>query len=240
MSISKAHGVKREDLFNAGGVYIVLPAFNEEQLIGKVVTELRQKYEHVVVVDDCSTDRTGQLAESAGAEVLRHLVNRGQGAALQTGITYSLLCSAAQIVTFDGDGQHSPEDIPKLLGPIVNGEVDVVLGSRFLGNTKNMPLARRLLLKAAVLFTRLTARMVVTDTHNGLRAFSRRAAEKLKLTMDRMAHASEILDQIRGMDLGYTEKPVSICYTEYSRAKGQRSFDAFRIIADYFLGKLAK
>jgi glycosyltransferase involved in cell wall biosynthesis len=221
-------------------IFIVIPAFNEERAIGDLVAELRRRYDHVVVVNDCSTDKTGQIAELAGAEVLRHLVNRGQGAALQTGITYSLSKSAEYIVTFDGDGQHDPEDIPNLLKPILRGEADVVLGSRFLGCTEGMSFARRLLLKAAVIFTRLTTRIAVTDTHNGLRAFSRRAATGLNLTMDHMAHASQILDQIRDMGFPYLERPVTIRYTAYSRAKGQRFFNAFGIVVDYFFRKLTK
>ncbi len=222
------------------GAYIVLAAFNEEQVIGDVVDELKQVYDHVIVVDDCSTDQTARVAARAGAKVLRHLVNRGQGAALQTGITYSLRCQAAQIVTFDSDGQHRVEDIPNLLAPILWGRADIVLGSRFLGATENMPPARRILIKAAVLFTRITARIAVTDAHNGMRAFSRQAAQRLCLRMDRMSHASEILDQIRDMELPYIEQPVTIRYTRYSCTKGQSSLNAFRIVLDYFFRKITK
>ncbi len=235
-----AHIIPASDHLDFHGVYIVLAAFNEEQVIGDVIAELRQTFDHVVVVDDCSTDQTANVATLAGAIVLSHLVNRGQGAALQTGITFSLHCQAAQIVTFDSDGQHRAEDIPRLLAPIIRGKADIVLGSRFLGAVENMPRIRRILIKAAVLFTRVTSRITVTDAHNGMRAFSRRAAERLRLRMDRMSHASEILDQVRDMGLPYIEQPVTIRYTRYSCAKGQSSLNAFRIVLDYFFRKMTK
>lgn len=155
--------------------FIVLAAYNESATIHHVVLELTARYRNVVVVDDGSTDGTFALARAAGAAVLRHVVNRGQGAALQTGIEYSLARGAACIVTFDSDGQHRADDIPVLIEPIERGECDIVLGSRFLGSTENMPRSRRWVLKAGVWFTRFTSGLAVTDAHNGLRAFSRRA-----------------------------------------------------------------
>jgi glycosyltransferase involved in cell wall biosynthesis len=221
-------------------VYIVLPAYNEETVVGEVVADLRRQWENVVVVDDCSEDATCEQARSAGASVLVHLVNRGQGASLQTGIEYALRRGAGYIVTFDSDGQHQSKEIPVLLEPVFSGEADIVLGSRFLGRAEDIPLARRILLKGAVVFTRLTSRVKTTDAHNGFRAFSRRAAQRMQLQMDRMAHASEILDQIRAMGLRYVERPVTIRYTDYSRAKGQRSVNAVNVVIEYFFGRLTK
>jgi len=223
----------------ADETYIVIAAFNEGQKIAEVVGELRAHgWNHVIVTDDGSRDETRSQAERAGAVGLRHMINRGQGAALQTGILYALRAGAGYIVTFDADGQHTPEDIPKLLAPLTRGDAAFALGSRFLGSTENMPWFRGVTLRAAVLFTRLTSGAKVTDAHNGLRAMSRRGAEKIGIRMDRMAHASEIIDQVGRSGLAYVEVPVHIRYTDYSRAKGQTFSASFKILTDYFLNRL--
>jgi len=191
----------------------------------------------VVVVDDGSTDQTATAAAAAGAIVVSHLINRGQGAALKTGIEYALSCGAEAIVTFDSDGQHRIEDVDALLAPVLEGKYDVVLGSRFLGEGSCVPFGRKLTLKLGVLFTRLVSGIRVTDTHNGLRALSRTAAEKIQIRQDRMAHASEILDEIARLKLRYAEVPTRILYTEYSQTKGQKSSAALRIVWDFLVGK---
>ena len=218
----------------------MLPAFNEAAVIGDVVRELVTHHPNVVVVDDGSSYETAVEATNAGALTLSHALNRGQGAALQTGIDYCLSRGARILVTFDADGQHRSEDIPRLVRPILDGTVDVVLGSRFLGTTENMPALRSVLLKVAVLFTRLYSRARITDVHNGFRAFSRRAATQIRISQDGMAHASELIDQIVGAGLSYQEMPVHVRYTEYSRAKGQRTSGALKILADYLLGNLTR
>lgn len=221
-----------------GDVYLVLPAFNEAKVVGDVVRAVRAQYDHVVVVDDGSVDQTAAEAAESGATVLRHLLNRGQGASLQTGIEFCLRRGARYIATFDSDGQHRVEDIERLLEPIVAGEADVALGSRFLKPTTEVPTGRKWLLRGAVLFTRLVSGVNVTDAHNGLRAFSRRAAERIEIRMDRMAHASELIDQIRKSGLPFKEVPVTLLYTGYSTAKGQRGSAAFRIVFDYLIGRI--
>ena len=218
--------------------FLILPAYNEAATIGAVVREIGDVYSNLVVVDDGSGDATAAEAEAAGATVLRHAIHRGPGAALQTGITYGLRRGAQCLVTFDSDGQHRVEDVPALVAPIRRGDADVVLGSRFLGEAPRMPQRRRTLLRGAILFTWATSGLRLTDAHNGLRAFSRRAAERLDIRLDRMAHASELIDQIRRMDLPYAEVPVEVRYTEYSQAKGQRTTAALRIAFDYLFEKL--
>src|SRR5690348_6619366 len=180
----------------AHDLWVVIPAFNEGPVIGKVVMAVRALCHNVVVVDDCSGDGTGAQALEAGATVLRHPINLGQGAALQTGIRYALLRGAGYIVTFDADGQHRPEDIRVLLDTQVKTGADVVLGSRFLGHAENIPRLRRMLLQVAVIYTRITSGVKLTDAHNGLRLLTRRAAERIRISQDRMAHASEMIDQI--------------------------------------------
>jgi glycosyltransferase involved in cell wall biosynthesis len=220
------------------GTFIVIAAYNEAGCIREVVAELLAAFPHVVVVDDGSSDNTVGEARAGGATALRHLINRGQGAALQTGISYALLHGAHYVVTFDADGQHDVADLPALLGPIAQGEVEICLGSRFLDGHNQVPAVRRAVLAGAVLFTRMTSRVKLTDAHNGLRAFSRKAAATLDLKLDRMAHASEIIDQVRSSGLSYREVPVHVRYTAYSLAKGQKSSAALRVAFDYLVGRL--
>lgn len=218
--------------------YVVIAAYNECACIEHVAREVRDVYPNVVVVDDGSGDNTFDAARRGAGHVLRHLINRGQGAALQTGIEYALRRGARFVVTFDADGQHRVEDIAAMVGPIHRGECEITLGSRFLGETDDIPVSRRRTLRLAVLFTRIVNRVQVTDAHNGLRAFSRRAAEKIDITLDRMAHASELIDQIRKSELTFREVPVRIRYTDYSMGKGQSSRNAFRIVVQYILGRV--
>lgn len=221
-------------------IWVVIPAFNEASRIRATLEELLPHQRDVVVVDDGSPDDTANVAKACGVWVVRHPINRGQGAALQTGIDFARLRGAAIIVTFDADGQHDPADIPALLVPVLSGEAEIALGSRFLGTTVGMPLSRRIVLKLGVLFTRFASRIRVTDSHNGFRAFSRSAVDALRIRQDRMAHASEILDEIRRLGLSYREVPVTVRYTAATLAKGQSSWNAVRIVWQFLVGKVVK
>ncbi|HEY1362417.1 MAG TPA: glycosyltransferase family 2 protein [Xanthobacteraceae bacterium] len=223
----------------AAQIWVVVAAYNEAALISRIVSELRQAgYAAVVVVDDGSDDGTVELARGAGAMVIRHPFNLGQGAALQSGIELALAGPAETIVTFDADGQHRVADIGRLVQALADDRADFALGSRFLGAAPALPPLRRLLLRAATLFTRLTTGLHVTDTHNGLRAMTRRGAASIRLRQNRMAHASELLAQIGSSGLRWVERPVTIDYTAYSLAKGQRMGDAALILVDLFAGRL--
>jgi polyprenyl-phospho-N-acetylgalactosaminyl synthase len=221
-------------------IWIVVPAYRESARIRGTLEELVPRYDNIVVVNDGSPDDTGAVARSCGVWVVSHPINRGQGAALQTGIDFALLHGADLIVTFDGDGQHDPADIPAMLAPVQSGAADLALGSRFLGRTVGMPLSRRIVLKLAVLFTRIVSRIAVTDTHNGFRVFSRSAAQAIRIRQDRMAHASEILDEIRRLGLRYREVPVTIRYSTATLEKGQSSWNAVRIVWQFLVGKAIK
>jgi glycosyltransferase involved in cell wall biosynthesis len=222
------------------GIWIVIPAYNEDFTVHHVVAELRRRYQNIVVVDDCSTDSTSARAKAAGACIIRHPINLGQGAALQTGLTFALLQGARYVVTFDADHQHRSEDVPLLLGALANSGADFALGSRFLGETRNISFSRKLVLKAAVLFSRLTTGLNLSDAHNGLRAMTRRGASTLCLRQNRMAHASEILQQIARSGLKYIEVPVTIEYTSYSKAKGQRLSNSLNIMLELLTGALQR
>jgi glycosyltransferase involved in cell wall biosynthesis len=163
----------------------------------------------------------------------------GQGAALQTGISLALRDPRVQhVVTFDADGQHHPRDAARMVTTAVNENYDAVLGSRFLVRGNDIPASRRLVLRLAVLFTRFTTGLAVTDAHNGLRVFSRNAAAQLRIRQPGMAHASEILSEVARLDFSYTELPVSISYTDYSQAKGQSNLNAINILHDLFTARI--
>ena len=203
-------------------IFAVIPALNEAVVIKQIISQVKPLVDRVVLVNDGSDDQTGILAQGVGAEVLNHQINRGQGAALQTGISYALGQGADIVVTFDADGQHRADEIKKLIEPIVSGGYDVVLGSRFIGSLNQVPMAKKALLKIATALTGFYTGLKITDTHNGLRAFSRKAAEKINITQSGMAHASEILEQIGKHRLKYCEVPVTVVYTAYSKNKGQK------------------
>lgn len=169
-------------------VCVLVPAYNEERTIQEVVLGLRHFCSNVIVIDDCSTDATAVLARSAGARLVRHPINFGQGAALQTDISFALEQGASHIVTFDADLQHRPDEIPRLLATLDRSGSVFALGSRFLGTATNLDRSRKLMLKLAV---RFTTGLKITDTHNGLRAMTRRGASRLQIRQNRMAHASE-------------------------------------------------
>jgi glycosyltransferase involved in cell wall biosynthesis len=221
-------------------LWVVVPAYNEAQSIGSVVSALRAEGYRVVVVDDGSQDGTADVARAAGAIVLRHDLNLGQGGALQTGIAYSLESGASYICTFDADGQHSAADVANMWRCLIAQDADIVLGSRFLGTSVGITRSRKLLLRLAVWFTRLHSGLKVTDTHNGLRLMTAQAASKLHLKQMGMAHASEILDEIAANQLRFCEYPVTIVYTEYSKKKGQSGLGSIRILTDLILGRMLK
>ena len=223
---------------SSDAVWVVCPAFNEARVITDVLNGLTAHGYRVVVVDDGSDDSTHEIARSLAAAVVRHPVNLGQGAALATGISFALAHDAEYIVTFDSDGQHRVSDIFRLIDALETSGADYALGSRFLSCRQRTPPLRRLLLRAAMLFTAFTTGLRLSDTHNGLRGFTRRGAAALDLRQDRMAHASEILSEIARSQLPYVEVPVTIDYTEYSLAKGQRTGDAIMILLDLFVRKL--
>lgn len=220
--------------------WVVVPAYNEGDVIGGVVASIIRQGFEVAVVDDGSTDDTAVVAENAGATVIRHPINLGQGAAIQTGIEYTLTLGAPYILTFDGDGQHAAEDLKAMLEPLASGKADFTLGSRTMGRAVNLPLSRKIILQAATLFSRISLGRSLTDTHNGFRGMTRRGAGLINLRHHRMAHASEILGQIVRSGLPFVEVPVTIQYTDYSLQKGQGALEAVRILAELAAGTVRR
>jgi polyprenyl-phospho-N-acetylgalactosaminyl synthase len=227
--------------FKVMAPYIVIPAYNEEEKIFQVVKSLKNEgFPNVIVVDDGSSDKTSEKAKLAEATVLRHITNQGQGAALQTGMDWALDQGANVVVTFDADGQHQPGDIKDLVEPVMNNKVDVALGSRFLDKKSNVPIIRKLFLKAGTILLLVMYNIKLTDCHNGLRAFSSKALSKFKITQNGMEHASEIVEKIAKHKISYVEVPVTIRYSEYSLKKGQKTSNAFKILTKMALKKLMK
>ena len=214
------------------GTWVVIAAYNEAAVIEGVVASVVTAGWNVVVVDDGSTDATNERARAGGGVVLRHSINLGQGAALQTGVDYAIRRGAKSIVTFDADGQHDPADIPTIVEALE--QHDIVLGSRFLGKVEGATQRRMALLRAAVMMSNRLAGLKLTDAHCGLRGFRAATAPRLRITQDRMAHASELLKKIQSSGASFVEVPITVRYTDHSKAKGQSGFQAIRILFDYF------
>lgn len=219
---------------------VVMPALNEGHGIAEVVRTTRRRFAHVLVIDDGSNDTTAEQAMAAGAMVLRHPVNLGQGAALETGFEWARRHAVQWVVTLDSDGQHDPDDGLRLLALAQEQGLDACLGSRFLGRTEGMPTSRRMLLRTALVFQHVTSGLRLTDVHNGLRVLSANALRHIRLQQDRMAHASEIIEQIAKHRLRVGEGPVTIRYTAYSLAKGQSALGALNILMDLLLARLGR
>ena len=223
-------------------IFILIPAYNEEKSIGNVIVSLRKNdYSNILIVNDGSKDETGTIAKNAGAEVLHHIINLGQGAALRTGIEYLRETEHPDvIITFDADGQHRAEDIAKLARSVLEKKYDIALGSRFLGTRQHMPAIKKIILKLGIFFTTLVSGVKLTDTHNGLRALGKKAIQKVSLTQAGMEHASEIIDEIAKNSLRFVEVPVEVLYTDYSKQKGQSLQNCIRIAAKTILKKFIR
>ncbi|MCU9968660.1 glycosyltransferase family 2 protein [Mobiluncus mulieris] len=218
-------------------VALVVPVYNEGAVIAEVIKATRATFPHIIAVDDGCTDDSAALAHRAGATVLHHAVNLGQGAALQTGISFFLQhTDFPYLATFDSDGQHDPTDVVAMWEQAKRDNLDIVFGSRFLSTHQEMGLPKKIVLKTAAWVTAKSTKMRLTDAHNGLRLLSRRAAASLHLHQNRMAHASEIVAQLGRSGLPWAEAPVNIRYTAYSKAKGQSLWNSINIVADLIMG----
>ena len=215
------------------GVVVIVPLFNEETVIADVVTGLHKEFSTVVCVDDGSTDNSAAIAEAAGATVIRHPYNLGQGAALQTGIVYARsLPTTDYVVTFDADGQHRVEDVVGMLAVAREKNLAIVFGSRFLDRRTKPGFAKKTVLKVAVFITRMVTGLKLTDAHNGLRVIRRDALDHVNLIQDRMSHATEIVQQLANSKKRWREYPVEVLYTEYSKKKGQSLLNSINILFD--------
>ncbi len=217
----------------------IIPAYNEEKNIGWVINGVKKYTDNIIVIDDGSEDKTYQIAYQSGVKVYHHLINRGLGGALSTGVKAALLDEADIIVTLDADGQHSPKEIPCLLTPIVEGKADIVIGSRFL-NPQKMPLFRRTGNYFFNLITFFLFGIWTTDSQSGMRAFSKKVAENLEIFTSGMEVSSEIMKEIKFHKLKFKEAPIKAIYTPYSLSKGQGFFVGLKTLIKLLILKFTK
>ncbi len=218
---------------------VIIPAYNEEKHIGEVVQGVKKYTENIIVIDDGSEDKTSQIAQKNGAKVYRHFINRGLGGALGTGIKAALLAGADAMITLDADGQHDPDEIPRIIKPIINREADVVIGSRFLVR-QSMPLFRRLGNPFLNLITFFLFGIWSTDSQSGMRAFNKKAAQSLEIYTNGMEVSSEILKEIQAKGFRLKELPIKSIYTDYSLSKGQGLIPGLKTLFKLFILKLTK
>jgi glycosyltransferase involved in cell wall biosynthesis len=205
--------------------------YNEGRVIEDVIRDVRAEFPHVVCIDDGSHDESARSARAAGAIVVEHPINMGQGAALQTGFEFALSDPLmTEVVTFDADGQHQVADAVGMVGKLRDENLDVVIGSRFLDDRTEMARVRKGVLKAAAVYTRWTTGMALTDAHNGLRVLDRSVLEGIDIQQNRMAHASELIEQIGDADVRWAEYPTHVIYSDYSKAKGQSLLNSVNIL----------
>ncbi|WP_227659107.1 MULTISPECIES: glycosyltransferase family 2 protein [unclassified Corynebacterium] len=221
--------------------WLIVPCFNEGAVIGDVISQARETFPNIVAVNDGSSDHSAEAIHQAGAHLVNHPVNLGQGAAIQTGVEYARRQPGARyFVTFDADGQHQVKDVQAMVERLRTEPVDIVVGTRFgrpRSETDQVPWIKRVVLKTVVLLSPRTRRLGLTDAHNGLRAFNRTVAEELNLRMNGMSHASEFVSLMDSAGWRVTEQPVDILYTEYSMSKGQSLFNGVNILADELLSR---
>lgn len=218
-------------------VWLVVPVYNEGQVIREVMANAAQTFPNIVCVDDGSSDDSAAQIKLSPARLVRHPVNLGQGAAIQTGVEYARAQPGARFfVTFDADGQHRVDDVVAMIGRLRTEPVDIVVGTRFAdGRSESVPLVKRIVLRTVVLLSPRTRRLGLSDAHNGLRAFNKTVADELDIRMNGMAHASEFVALIDHHRWRVVEQPVTILYTDYSRAKGQSLINGVNILADGML-----
>jgi glycosyltransferase involved in cell wall biosynthesis len=216
-------------------VVCVIPAINEVKSLASVIRGLEGKVDQIILVDDGSTDGTEELARTLPLDLLRHPINRGQGAALKTGTIYALENDADIIVHFDADGQFRAEDIAGMIAPIIKGEAEIVFGSRFHDDTTKMPaFKRKVTMPLARFVNRFLFGINLLDPQSGFRALSRKAAEKIDWFQDEMAHCSEILVAAHKSGERIQEVPITVLYHQHGRGIGE----GFKILRDFFLAKL--
>ncbi|AKV59248.1 glycosyltransferase family 2 protein [Corynebacterium riegelii] len=222
--------------------WLVIPCFNEGQVIFDVIANARQTFPNIVAVNDGSRDNSAEAIHAAGAHLVNHPVNLGQGAAIQTGVEYARAQPGAQyFVTFDADGQHQVKDVVAMVERLRMEPVDIIVGTRFAGqDNSQVPWIKRVVLKTVVMLSPRTKRLGLSDAHNGLRAFNRKVAEEMDIRMNGMSHASEIVAMIDNHGWRVAEQPVDILYTEYSMSKGQSLINGVNILADGLMARRLK
>lgn len=226
---------------NYSDTWLIVPCYNEGQVIREVLSDALQTFPNIVAVNDGSADNSAAEIHAAGAHLVNHPVNLGQGAAIQTGVEYARMQPGAQyFVTFDADGQHQVKDVKRMIERLRTEPIDIVVGTRF-GRPRSaddqVPLIKRIVLKTVVFLSPRTRRLGLTDAHNGLRAFNQKVAQELNLRMNGMSHASEFVHTMDEKKWRTAEEPVDVLYTEYSMSKGQSLINGINILSDEFVAR---
>lgn len=218
-------------------VYCIIPAWNEEGSLSKVLDDIKEYDFTIIVVDDGSDDNTAEIARAHNVILLSHIINRGQGAALRTGTEYALRNGASIIVHFDADGQFLSSEIDALVHPLRELKADIVFGSRFLGKHSHIPLTKKLFIfPLARLFNFIFWRLKTSDPQCGFRAMTREAAAKIIIEQDGMAHCTEILAKASLLKLRIVEVPVTVIYHDF----GQNMHGGLKIIKEILLNKFLR
>lgn len=217
---------------------IIVPAFNEEKTLAKVIKTLPKKLtkitrKEIIVVNDGSTDKTAQIAKKLKVTVISHVLNRGLGAALGTGFTYAKVNDFDVLLTFDADGQHNPADIRTVLAPIISARADISIGSRLksAASRQGMPWYRIWGVWGLNLITFILFWVWTTDSQSGLRAFSKKAIKKIQIKSNKMEVSSEFFNEAGRHNLKIVEVPIKSIYTKYSLEKGQKNINALKILS---------
>ena len=216
-------------------IYILIPVYNEEKKIKKVILELKKIFQNIIVVNDGSTDKTQKILDSTDVISLKHCINLGQGAAISTGFKYiDKIKNAYALITFDADGQHSVDDAKAFATEIQNCNEDIIFGSRFEGKSENIPFLKKIVLSTVVFFTNKFSKTKLTDAHNGLKAIKICCLNKIDITIDGFGFESQIIHQVSKRGINYKEMPTNTIYTEYSKNKGQKLINGLIILEDLF------
>lgn len=222
-------------------IFVIVPCYNEAKVIFATVRSLLNMGYNVVIVDDASKDDCRSSLKNLPVYYLRHQVNLGQGAAIQTGIDFALKKGAEYLVTFDADGQHEVADIESMLNFLQQEKLDFIFGSRFLnGSATNVSTSRKVLLKFSRIVNFFISGVLLSDANNGLRVFTANAATKIRIRENRRTHSSDFIYQVAKNNLRYAEFPVSIHYSDYSRTKGIQNTEGFSIFVNMLLFKFFK
>lgn len=221
--------------------YVIIPVYNEAEVVGKVINGASKHFKNIICVNDGSKDSSAKVIKSKKAMLVEHPINLGAGAATQTGIDFALQDRKAKyFITIDADGQHDIKDAKKMLLYLKKNNLDIVLGSRFLGSVQDITSMKKLFLRLAASFSGHTSGIKLTDPHIGLRVFNRKFAENLQITLHDFAHASEVVNRIAEGGYKYAEVPVTVSYSSYSRAKGQPMLNSVNIAFDVLINKVSK
>jgi glycosyltransferase involved in cell wall biosynthesis len=223
----------------SNNTFVIVPVFNEEKIIGLILELLKKQFTNIVCIDDGSSDRSFDIIKSKNVYILKHLINLGQGAALQTGINFAILKGAKFFLTFDSDGQHSLKDAMQMIKILKKNKIDIIFGSRFLNfkYQKKIPTFRRLILKLGVILSNFLSDIKLSDTHNGLRVFNLRFAKKLQIKFDGMSHPHSFFTNTYKYKFKYFEYPTNVIYSKYSLSKGQKNINSINILFDVIFSK---